>query len=481
MLEFKSELYGHQNDALEKLLPLKVGALFMDMGTGKTRTMLEIIDRKISKGKIERVLWMCPCSVKTNLRKDIEKHTTNAMEIIDIYGLESLSQSQKLYVKLLKMVSNSKYMLVVDESSLIKGFFAQRSERMRYIAQYCNYRYILNGTPVSRNEADLFSQFYILDYRILGYSSYWAFDSNHLVYNDYGRVVNVKNVDYLTDKIAPYTFQINKEDCLSLPEKNYETFWFDLDTDQRYHYSWVFDVFAADVDEFKEETIYNLFNALRLVCSGREILEKEDFKHKPYFDNPLNNPRIEALRICLKKAGDKVIIWTNYMHEIEEIECLLKSEYGEDTYSVIHGKINLKDRDKELYNFENKKQFLIANINVGKYGLNLQYCNHCIYYSPNWDWGARTQSEDRIHRIGQDRPVFIQEIVADIGIEELIIDNLDRKTNLAASISFELKDKNKLKDILHLLKGEDIGDTYRANKEVKTKSRKRLPQRKRTG
>lgn len=469
VLQFNYGLFNHQEEALEKILPLKVGALFMDMGTGKTRTMLEIIDKKLKKGKIERVLWFCPCSVKTNLKKDIAKHSNNALEIINIYGIESVSQSNRIYVEILKLVGSAKYMLVVDESSLVKNFFAVRSERIKQIATHCNYRYILNGTPVTKNEADLFSQFYILDYRILGYMSFWAFDHNHLVYNDYGRVTNVKNVDYLTNKIAPYTYQVKKEDCLDLPGKYTEPFWFELTQQQKYHYSETLNILLAEVDEFKEETIYTLLTALRLVSSGRRIKYEEDeegFKHEPFFENPLDNPRIWALSVLLRKAMDKVIIWTNYNYEIEEIKVLLDDEYGKDSYSVIHGSKSLKDRDKALEEFEKDKTFLIANMNVGKFGLNLQFCSHSIYYSPNWDWGARIQSEDRIYRIGQNNKVLINEIYANAGIDELIEDNIYKKTDLANNITVELKDKNKLKDILKLVKGGEIGDTYRANKEV---------------
>ena len=47
----------------------------MEQGTGKTRTALEIVRKKLDKGKVEVILWLCPCSVKNNLREDIEKHT----------------------------------------------------------------------------------------------------------------------------------------------------------------------------------------------------------------------------------------------------------------------------------------------------------------------------------------------------------------------------------------------------------------------
>ncbi|MFQ7192588.1 MAG: DEAD/DEAH box helicase family protein [Megamonas funiformis] len=71
----KTKLYEYQSKAVDKISKLKVGALYMEQGTGKTRTALEIVRKKLDKGKVEVILWLCPCSVKNNLREDIEKHT----------------------------------------------------------------------------------------------------------------------------------------------------------------------------------------------------------------------------------------------------------------------------------------------------------------------------------------------------------------------------------------------------------------------
>ena len=65
-MEFLTDLLPHQVSAVDKLKKLKVGALFMEQGTGKTRTALELVQIRLNKGKIDHVLWLCPCSVKEN-------------------------------------------------------------------------------------------------------------------------------------------------------------------------------------------------------------------------------------------------------------------------------------------------------------------------------------------------------------------------------------------------------------------------------
>ena len=106
MLEFKTELLKHQLRPVEKFNRLKVGALYMPMGTGKTRTMLEIIKNKLDRGKFEKVIWLCPCSAKQNINRDLKKHIKSGIDIFLIAGIESLSSSIRLNSFLLEYVKN---------------------------------------------------------------------------------------------------------------------------------------------------------------------------------------------------------------------------------------------------------------------------------------------------------------------------------------------------------------------------------------
>ena len=96
------------------------------------------------------------------------------------------------------------------ESNLIKNPKAKRTENITRLGEYCRYRLILNGTPITKTEADLYSQWYFLDWRVLGYKSFWSFAANHLEYDDAGRIIRSLNTDYLTKKMAPYSYQVKK-------------------------------------------------------------------------------------------------------------------------------------------------------------------------------------------------------------------------------------------------------------------------------
>ncbi|PRR85512.1 DEAD/DEAH box helicase [Clostridium luticellarii] len=419
----------------------------MEMGTGKTRTALELINLRLTKGKVNKILWLCPCSVKRNLREDIIKHTGEGQEdLITICGIETLSSSIRTNIRLLKMVKKYKAYLIVDESNLVKNFFAQRTKNIVRIAQYCKYKLILNGTPISKSEKDLFAQWYILDWRILGYQSFWSFAANHLEYDDRipGKINRCLNTDYLVRKIAPYTYQVKKDECLDLPDKTYETIYYELDYEQNIEYERVKDLFLSDVDEFEPDTIYRLLSAMQLVISGRYITSclQESINSIPMFEKPEDNPRVQILLDTISKLSGKVIIFCKYSREILDLLGILNNIYGEDSAVPIYGKLSNKARQNNIEKFKNTAKFLIANKQCAGYGLNLQFCHYIIYYSNDWDYATRSQSEDRVHRIGQDHKVHIMDICAYNKLDERILSCLWRKEDLVEEFKKEISKKN---------------------------------------
>lgn len=425
----------------------------MKMGKGKTRTALELIKLRFEVGKIDNVLWLCPCSVKENLKRDIKKHVESGTEIIQIYGIESLSQSDRLYLKLLDIATNTKTYLVVDESNLVKNHFAKRTERIYQLSLSCPYRLILNGTPVSKNEADLFAQWYILDKRILGYNSFWSFAANHLEYDEYGKPRRCLNVDYLTRKIAPYSYIGDDKDDEILPPKRYHTYYYDLSYEQQIYYYDAKELLLSNVNDFDSTTIYKLFTGLQQITSGNRLTQINPLKSVPIFQDPLNNPRIQTLLDVIPGENEKVIIWCKFKQEINDITEVLRHQYGNKSVALFYGDIKLRDRQRELDKFEQEAIFLLANKVCGGYGLNLQFCRNMIYYSNDFNWATRAQSEDRVHRIGQLHDVDIADICAKSKIDERILSNLYKKENLSDSFKRELK--NNREGLSNWLDGKD--------------------------
>jgi len=443
MIDMKTALLPHQEAAYEKLRRLRVGALFMAMGTGKTRTTLELIKYRLNRNTIKHVLWLCPCSVRQNLKDDIIKHADGAMAYIAIHGIESLSGSVRLYEALERYVTASETMIVVDESNLVKNFKAKRTKRIIELAKHCRYRLILNGTPVTRNASDLFAQWYILDWRILGYRSFYGFAENHLEYDKYGNVRRCLNTDYLAEKIAPYCYQVSKEECLTLPEKQYQRYGCYLADKQEEHYEKVVDYMLDRIDNLRPETIYRLFSAAQAVISGQWVSERKGHMHtKPMFSNPLENPRIQKLLEIIEGIeNEKAIIFCRYTHEIKTILKILPNSVP------FYGEISNKERLKSLERFTGNAQYLVANKMCAGYGLNLQHCRNIVFYSNDWNWGTRAQAEDRVHRLGQMDNVRIYDLYAYGTLDMKIMRCLDKKERLNNEIKHEIKNANNIKCI----------------------------------
>ena len=445
--DFTTELKDYQKAGVEKLKHLTVGALFMEQGTGKTRTALELIKLRFNEYKTNSVLWLCPCSITENLRLDIIKHCGVFPQEIKIRGIESLSASVRENIECINHCMDSKTYLIVDESLLVKNPTALRTKNIIKLSELCKYKLILNGTPISKTEADLFSQFFILDKRILGYNSYWSFAANHLETDETGRVVRCLNKEHLVKKIEPYSYQVKKEDVLTLPNKKYQNIYFDLTLDQEFEYIRVLDMFLSDVNEFKPETLYRLFTALQLVLSGNKIVSKlrEPIKNVPMFENPEDNPRVKAAMKVIEdyaSNGEKCVIFCKYSDEIDALNDIINKRYGDGTAVKFYGETGLKQRNKAIEQFKGDALFLIANKTCAGFGLNLQFCNHILFYSNDWDYATRVQAEDRCHRMGQTKNVIITDITADNKLDDKILNCLYRKENLLDCFKDVLKDND---------------------------------------
>lgn len=454
-MKLNNKLLNHQQKAVDKLIGLKVGALFMDQGTGKTITTLELARIRIEKKKINMVIWLCPCSAKGNIKREIIKQCPTVMyQYFVICGIETLSTSIRANSYLRNLTKEYECYIVVDESLLIKNPKAYRTENILRIAERCKYRIILNGTPISRNAGDLFAQFYLLDWRILGYKSYWSFSANHIVEDKYGNVINSLNMDVLAKKIEPYTFQVLKSECLDLPNKYYNVKYFELTSEQDDIYDYVADRLIAEVDEWKPETIYRLFSGLQAVISGkRPVFNKKGthFETEEIFENPLDNPRIKRLLDVISE--EKTIVFCRYQSEIEQLCSLLAGSVRFD------GMVTMRKRERALLDFSEDKKYLVSNRGCAGYSLNLQFCHRIIYLSNDWDLGTRLQSEDRIHRLGQEDEVSILDLCAENTIDEKILSCLKNKEYLLSTMQREIDEakskKQVLKSIIRCRKKED--------------------------
>ena len=245
-----------------------------------------------------------------------------------------------------------------------------------------------------------------------------------------------RNLDKLSQLIAPYTFRVLKKDCLDLPDKIYKTVFFEMTTQQKAVYE------KAKVEcrlAFEgEETVFSKLTAvtkLAQITSGYYI--------HPLSDDPCRidggNPKLDLLADRVKsiiESGGKVIIWARYTMEIEDITSCLRKEFKEEGRIVqYYGATNKGERVEAIESFQNGvADIFVGNQQAGGTGITLTAANYVIYFSNNFSLRDRLQSEDRAHRIGQSKNVTYINIAAKNTIDEHVIRALLNKKDVADEI-----------------------------------------------
>lgn len=466
-----TQLLEHQQEAVAKLLPSRVGALFAEMGTGKSRMAIELV--RLRQSKIDRVVWFCPVSLKETIHYEILKHTdchesdvyifgehtserTLPVDILwYVIGIESMSASARAVFATRKLITEHTC-VIVDESTYIKGHDALRTQRITHLSLPARYRLVLTGTPISQGVVDLYAQMRFLDPRILGYRSFYSFARNHLEYSKKypDMIVQAHNVKYLAAKMRPYVYQVTKNEAgLQLPAKLHETYSCSLTMQQKDAYAEAKDYYLNEAipDDWTSLYIFRLFTALQSIVTG--------FWHHPdgkMINLPTN--RISLLLSVLERipAPEKVIIWTKLHHSIREICAELGTEYGQNAVAEFHGGLTETQRNAELARWRGNPRFLVASLGVGSHGLTLTEACHAVFYANGFKYSERLQAEDRQHRIGQERrPVYI-DLDSGTGIERRIFDALARKGNALAEFRREVDkvkktNKDKLRELVKSL------------------------------
>ena len=136
----------------------------------------------------------------------------------------------------------------------------------------------------------------------------------------------------------------------------------------------------------------------------------------------------------LEDTEGKFIIWANYVQNIKTIINKLKEKYGANSVVSIFGEVSTEDRQQAVSKFQNDNscRFFVGNPSTGGYGLTLTSASYVVYFSNSYNLEVREQSEDRAHRIGQDKNVTYIDLIAENTIDEFIVSALDKKLKLSA-------------------------------------------------
>lgn len=463
--ETTTELMQHQLDAVNKLLPSRINALLMDPGTGKSRTIIELV--KYRAHKVDKVVWFCPVSLRFTVLGEILKHTscnrtdvyvfderTTIEKLPDamwyVIGIESLSASVRTVFATHDLITD-KTMVILDESQFCKNISAKRTARITAFSKEARYRSILTGTLLSNGYEDMFAQFYFLSPKILGYRSFYSFAANHLEYSDLfpGRVVRAHNTEYLAAKIKPYTYQVTKEECMDLPGKKYKTAYFEMTDEQRQWYDETKYYYLDLVDrlEFNGTIIFQMFSALQQIVCG--------FRNRKSGRIEIPNKRLDRLLESIQREpeNEKIIIWAKYQYDVERIATALRTNYGDNQVTVYYGKVTPKSRKDEEARFKRDARFFVATPSTGGHGLTLTESSTVKVYNRTFKYSENVQMEDRVCRIGQTDKAIFEDIHCVDSIDDRIWRAICKKSDLVSDFRHEVDrvKKEGLKELIRSL------------------------------
>ena len=386
-----------QIEAFEKFKKLKVGALFMKMGSGKTKVAIELVDYN----KCDLLIYIAPFSTLNNIEKEFLKWNLKTKYIL--IGYETIQSSDKKYLWLLEKIKNKRNFIIADESIFIKNEETKRFKRLYEIRKKCEYALILNGTPLTKNEWDLYNQMYFLSPLIIDMDrkEFLNVFFKKIIYKKKEKKENTfykfseVNAELLYKMVDPYIFKCD----LDFKKSEKEEYRYIKYEDKEY-YQEKEKKLKEYIENGNSQVIINMLTKLNVIASNYQ--QKND----------------EVIKYIKDK---KIIVFCNFINEIEYIKLNV------DCYAIIG---STKNRNEIINQFKNDNKPLIMTYGVGSYSLNLQFCNEIVYSSINFDYAKIEQSKYRIKRIGQEKDIKYTYFLTDLGINKLILENLNKKQTL---------------------------------------------------
>jgi len=465
--KFKMPPYEHQLTALRKGWNLGEFAYFMDMGTGKSKVLIDNFSVLYDKGYIGGVLIIAPKGVYRNwssneipthmpdhVLADIciwqpnhtQKFLTTWKKLFEdnynlkifLMNIEAFSTRKGVEVAEKFLLAHSTLM-AIDESTTIKSKNAKRTKSIVKLGKMAKYRRIMTGSPITKSPMDLYTQCEFLNPELLGHKSFYSFQYEYAIIKrrnlgsySFNQIVGYKNLKELNGLLDNFSYRVRKQDCLDLPDKVYTKRVVELTPEQAKMYSDLKKIALGICEEgtVTPTTILTQLLRLQQVCSGHVKLDDGTIK-------TFSSAKIKELEAVVEEIDGKAIIWANFTHDIESIVKLLTNMYGEDSVVSYYGATSTDQRDYAMSSFQNPDspvRFFVGQPRTGGYGLTLTQASTVIYYSNSYDLEVRLQSEDRAHRIGQVNKVTYIDIIAEKTVDEKVLQALRSKIDIASVV-----------------------------------------------
>lgn len=433
-LEYLIPPYEWQKKLLALSIEQKDVAVLADMGTGKTKGIVDVLRYKYMQYKqLQKTLIISPLVTLFNWKEEFKKNSKIPQDRIAVlHG--STDKKLKLFMETTKgtnpaiVIMNYESMispkivaamkawgveiLVLDESHYAKSHKAKRSKAIHELSLGCKHRYIMSGTPMTNSVTDIYMQYLILDNgatfgrNFFTFQRTYMYDQNsswsHLHTHFPKWVPRPEMLDALQSKIYSKAIRVTKDECMDLPPFIQQVYEVELSPSQKKYYKAMEDDYVTFVQENEAKGISvattALTKALRLQQIVTGFAKLDDGSEIEIEDNP----RLSALEelISALHGQHKVIVWCAFINNYKQIGELLRAL--QIPHVFITGEENLTEKQEAMQAFNSEESIRVAvcNRKAAGIGVNLVAASYSIVYSRNFSLEQELQSRDRNYRGG---------------------------------------------------------------------------------
>jgi len=463
----KTKPLGHQLEAINFLKGKKNLALFDEQGLGKSKIVIDALCNDLENKLIDSVLIVCKKTLVKMWMKEILKHSYLRANIVvgtknqrgrslmhfahfHIINYELIVQEIE---KIMTFMSLYKFAMVLDESQKIKNPASRVTKAVLSIRQFTSKKIIITGTPIANRPEDLWSQFYFLDNGASLGDDFNKFKKEFGIKlkNEKSLKKYEENLKSLRDNLGKVSLRRTK-DVLELPEKIYINSYVYLIGEQKRIYDRLKKELYLEIKETEGEVISKeIDNYLEKLLRLTQVASNPALVNDNYTETAKKIERLDSLVEKIVKDKEKVIIWTSFRKNIRG----LKRRYDKYGALMLFGEIPIEERNEVVEKFMTNEEakVLVANPSAAKEGLTLTSANNAIYLDRTFKMDDYIQSQDRIHRIGQDKKCNIIKIIAKDTIDEYTDEIIEKKYAIS---QFVLGDVSKIIDHKNYLTKEDL-------------------------
>jgi len=457
--------------------------LWDECGLGKSKQVIDAFGLLKSVGEVRRMLVVCPASLVRNWCEEITKHSdfsfvaltkTNGLgnaldrswalspdmyERSRVYGddfYQLMERADVTIVNYAKMRSKKVLSLlpefdviVCDEAHRIKNYKAQQTRAIMGLNPRPRYRWCLTGTPLAERPEDIWAIGQWLTNWTAFPRKLRAFKARYIRSVDikrrdgrsFPKILGYQNLEELGAKVAQFSLRRTKEEVLpDLPPKSFTTRRFQMVKEQEVAYDQMVAEFRAWLRGLDDgEWALNAANAM--VRAGRLRQLASNLHHVGGWDIGGKYDGLPELLEDVAPYPQKCVIWSSWRSGVEMAYRRITDEFGSQSALYAHGGLSQEMRHANVQIWKDNKpfRFLVATPHSLGEGHNLNAASVEVMLDAPWSYLLYCQALDRLHRIGQQNPVLVVNVLATYRngkdtVDAVVLGKLRAKAETSATV-----------------------------------------------